>query len=140
MVCGHCVAICPREAIDNKRTPRSNQISTKDFQKLSSEEAKNFLHSRRLIRSYKETSVSREKSIDLVNIANFASIGSDLQEISYIIVDDKNLLNKAIKITIEELASNSFIMIRSNHYIQSYHNKGIDTVLRGATLSYFSNC
>ncbi|EQB4339833.1 hypothetical protein [Clostridium botulinum] len=21
MVCGHCVAICPREAIDNKRTP-----------------------------------------------------------------------------------------------------------------------
>ncbi|RUT56360.1 hypothetical protein C1143_03435 [Clostridium botulinum] len=79
IVCGHCVAICPREAIDNKRTPRSNQISTKDFQKLSSEEAKNFLHSRRLIRSYKETSVSREKLIDLVNIAHFASIGSNLQ-------------------------------------------------------------
>ncbi|AUN00832.1 nitroreductase [Clostridium botulinum] len=47
-------------------------------------------------------------------------------------MDDKNLLNKVIKFTIEELASNSSIMIRSNHYIQSYHNKGIDTVLRGA--------
>ncbi|EPS54097.1 hypothetical protein CLQ_15355 [Clostridium botulinum Af84] len=56
--------------------------------------------------------------------------------ISAILEDPKNcqqyLMNKAIKITIEELASNSFIMIRSNHYIQSYHNKGIDTVLRGA--------
>ncbi|HDK7139764.1 TPA: hypothetical protein PTV74_003645 [Clostridium botulinum] len=79
IVCGHCVAICPREAIDNKRILLSNQISTKDFQKLSSEEAKNFLNSRRLIRSYKETSVSREKLINLVDIAHFASIGSNLQ-------------------------------------------------------------
>ncbi|MHB9939750.1 nitroreductase [Clostridium sporogenes] len=47
-------------------------------------------------------------------------------------VDYKNLLNKAIKLTIEELVSNSFIMIRFHHYIQSYHNKGIDTVLRGS--------
>ncbi len=82
IVCGHCVAICPRE-----------------------------------------------KLIDLVDIAYFASIGSELQGISYIIVDYKNLLNKAINLTIEELAGNSFIMIRFHHYIQSYHNKGIDTVL-----------
>ncbi|AUN05020.1 nitroreductase [Clostridium botulinum] len=47
-------------------------------------------------------------------------------------MDYKNLLNKAINLTIEELASNSFIMIRSNHYIQSYHNKEIYTVLREA--------
>ncbi|WP_236883278.1 hypothetical protein [Clostridium botulinum] len=47
MVCGHCVAICPREAIDNKRILLSNQISTKDFQKLSSEEIKSFFNSRR---------------------------------------------------------------------------------------------
>ncbi|MBN3363950.1 nitroreductase [Clostridium botulinum] len=47
-------------------------------------------------------------------------------------MDDKNLLNKVIKFTIEELASNSSIMITSHHYIQSYHNKGIGTVLRGA--------
>ncbi|NFD78456.1 nitroreductase [Clostridium botulinum] len=47
-------------------------------------------------------------------------------------MDDKNLFNKAIKLTIEELVVNSFIMIRFHHYIQSYHNKGFDTVLRGA--------
>ncbi|AVQ46298.1 nitroreductase [Clostridium sporogenes] len=47
-------------------------------------------------------------------------------------VDYKNLLNKAIKLTSEELVRNSFIMIRFHYYIQSYHNKGIDTVSRGA--------
>ncbi|EKX80134.1 nitroreductase [Clostridium botulinum] len=47
-------------------------------------------------------------------------------------MDDKNLFNKAIKLTIEELVVNSFIMIRFHHYIESYHNKGIDIVLRGA--------
>ncbi|AUM93100.1 nitroreductase [Clostridium botulinum] len=30
------------------------------------------------------------------------------------------------------MVGNSFIMIRFHHYIQSYHNKGIDIVLRGA--------
>ncbi|MCS4472731.1 hypothetical protein JQ038_03045 [Clostridium botulinum] len=72
-----------------------------------------------------------ENLIDLVDIAYFASIGSNLQGVSYIIVDYKNLLNKDINLTIKELASNSFIMIRFHHYIQSYHNKEIDTVLRG---------
>ncbi|WP_369009942.1 nitroreductase family protein [Clostridium botulinum] len=79
MIYGHCVAICPREAIDNKRILLSNQISTKDFQKLSSEETKNFFNSRRSTRSYKETSVPSEKLINLVDIAHFASIVSNLQ-------------------------------------------------------------
>jgi nitroreductase/NAD-dependent dihydropyrimidine dehydrogenase PreA subunit len=130
--CGHCVAICPREAIDNKKTPLINQISTKNFPKLSSEEAKNFLRSRRSIRSYKETPVPREKLIDLVNIAHFAPTGSNLQGISYIIVDDKDILNKAIKITLEKLAKDELLNKRFHHYIESYDSEGIDTVLRGA--------
>lgn len=54
IACGHCVAICPKEAVDNKKTALSNQISTKNLTKLNSEEAKNFLRSRRSIRSYKD--------------------------------------------------------------------------------------
>lgn len=132
IACGHCVAICPKEAIDNEKTPLSNQISIKDFPKLSSEEAKNFLRSRRSIRSYKETAVPREKLIDLVNIAHFAPTGSNLQGISYIIVDDKDILNKAIKITLEKLAKDELLNKRFHHYIESYNNEGIDNVFRGA--------
>ena len=132
IACGHCVAICPREAIDNKKTPLTNQISSKIFPKLSSEEAKNFLRSRRSIRSYKETSVPKEKLIELVNIAHFAPTGSNLQGISYLIVDDRNILDKAIKLTIEKLAGDKSLNKRFNHYIESYNNKGVDTIFRGA--------
>ncbi|MBU3106998.1 nitroreductase family protein [Clostridium gasigenes] len=132
IACGHCVAICPREAIDNKKTPLTNQISSKAFPKLSSEEAKNFLRSRRSIRSYKETTVPKEKLIELVNIAHFAPTGSNLQGISYVIVDDRNILDKAIKLTIEKLANDELLTKRFHHYIESYNSKGIDTVLRGA--------
>ncbi|WP_297424769.1 nitroreductase family protein [Clostridium sp.] len=130
--CGHCTAVCPREAIDNELTPLGSQTSIKDYQKLNPEEAKNFLRSRRSIRSYKEISVPKKKLIDLVNIAHFAPTGSNLQGISYMIVDDKDVINKAIKITLEKLANDELLNKRFHHYIEAYNTKGTDTVFRGA--------
>lgn len=132
IACGHCVAICPRQAIDNKKTPLTNQISSKAFPKLNSEEAKNFLRSRRSIRSYKETPVPKEKLIELANIAHFAPTGSNLQGISYLIVDDRNILDKAVKLTIEKLANDDSLNKRFHHYIDSYYRKGTDTIFREA--------
>jgi Nitroreductase len=127
--CGHCVAICPREAIDNIKTPLSNQISSKKFPKLSPEEAENFLRSRRSIRSYKKTPVPREKLIDLVNIAHFAPSGHNLQGISYVIIDDRKILDKAVKIVIEEFEKANV----SSTFTKPYREDGIDTILRGAS-------
>jgi len=127
--CGHCVAICPREVIDNIKTPLSNQISSKKFPKLSPEEAENFLRSRRSIRSYKEAPVPREKLINLVNIAHFAPSGHNLQGISYAIIDDRQILNKAVKIVIEEFEKDNV----SSNFTKPYREKGIDTILRGAS-------
>lgn len=132
IVCGHCVAVCPKEAIDNVKTPLANQKSSKKFPKLTPEEAENFLRSRRSIRSYKETSVPKEKLIDLVNIAHFAPTGSNLQRVSYIIVDDRNILDKAVELTAEELERDELFSKRYNNYIKSYRNEGIDSILRGA--------
>ncbi|WP_234117345.1 nitroreductase family protein [Clostridium hydrogenum] len=126
--CGHCVAICPRKAIDNIKTPLSNQISSKKFQKLSPEEAENFLRSRRSVRSYKETPVPREKLINLVNIAHFAPSGHNLQGISYAIIDDRKILNEAVKLVIEEFEKDNV----SSNFTKPYREKGIDTILRGA--------
>ncbi|AQR97398.1 nitroreductase family protein [Clostridium saccharoperbutylacetonicum] len=127
--CGHCVAICPREAIDNIKTPLSTQISSKKFPKLSPEDAENFLRSRRSIRSYKETPVPREKLTKLVNIAHFAPSGHNLQGISYVIIDDRKLIDKAVKIIIEEFEKANV----SNNFTKPYREKGTDTILRGAS-------
>ncbi|MFT8313740.1 MAG: nitroreductase family protein [Clostridium sp.] len=128
IACGHCVAVCPKEAMDNIKTPLSNQVSSKKFPKLSPEEAQNFLRSRRSIRSYKETPVPREKLIDLVNIAHFAPSGHNLQGVSYIIIDDRKILDKAIELTAKELGSDKSL----SQFIKPYREEGSDTILRGA--------
>ncbi|KHD36621.1 ferredoxin [Clostridium acetobutylicum] len=132
IACGHCVAVCPKEAIDNVKTPLINQKSSKKFSKLTPAEAENFLRSRRSIRSYKKTSVPREKLMELVNIAHFAPTGGNLQSVSYIIIDDRNILNMAIELTAKELERDELLSKRYATYIRSYLSEGIDSILRGA--------
>ncbi len=129
IACGHCVAVCPKEAMDHVRTPLGNQISAKKFPKLSPDEAENFLRSRRSIRSYKEKPVPREKLIALVNAAHYAPSGHNLQGISYAIIDDRNLLDQAVKLVIEEYEKDHV----SGSFIKGYRENGTDTILRGAS-------
>lgn len=127
--CGHCVAVCPIQAIDNIETPRANQIELADYSRLSPDAAELFLRSRRSVRSYKNDSVSKEKMLKLVDIAHFAPSGSNRQSISYIIVDDKETLKKASEVTIKWLESN----LQSLEYtINAYRKNGIDSILRDA--------
>ena len=57
LACGHCVAICPKEAMDNVKSPLAMQSEIGEMPKLSPEEAKNFIRSRRSIRSYQSKPV-----------------------------------------------------------------------------------
>lgn len=128
IACGHCVAICPKEAIDNQLSPLSQQKNLKDYQKLSPGEAETFLRSRRSVRTYQDKAVPREKLIDLVNIAHYAPSGHNLQSISYVIVDEKDMINEAVRMVIEEFEKAK----GSPEFTQPYREEGIDTILRGA--------
>jgi nitroreductase/NAD-dependent dihydropyrimidine dehydrogenase PreA subunit len=132
IACGHCVAVCPKEAINNVKSPLVNQKSSKKFSKLSPEEAENFLRSRRAIRSYKETPVSREKLMDLANVAHFAPSGHNLQGISYTIIDDRAILDKAVELTVEEFEHDELFSKMYKDAINPYRNEGIDAILRKA--------
>lgn len=127
LACGHCVAICPKEALDNSKTPLAKQ-SQVQFPPLSPEVAANFIRSRRSIRAYKQTPVPREKLIDLVNIAHFSPSGHNLQGISYVIIDNRKLIDKAIQIAVAELEKDHVL----SNFTKAYHEEGIDTILRGA--------
>jgi len=131
IACGHCVAVCPSCAIDNIKTPLVNQVDLKDYSKLDGEKAEYFLRSRRSIRSYKEKSVSREELTKLVNIARFAPTGSNMQGISFVVIDDRELVDKAIKLTIELMEKSPF-KDRLKKLISSYKEGGVDMVFRGA--------
>ncbi|MDT3427741.1 nitroreductase/NAD-dependent dihydropyrimidine dehydrogenase PreA subunit [Paenibacillus forsythiae] len=132
IACGHCVAVCPKGAIDNKRTPLANQASSRSLPKLSPEEAESFLRSRRSIRSYKAAPVPREKLIQLVNIAHYAPSGSNLQGVSYKIIDNKDIIDRAVAMTVEGLERDERFSQRRDNFFKPYHEQGIDTILRGA--------
>lgn len=129
--CGHCVAICPTTAIDNSRTPLADQVNLKDYTKLDGEQAEYFLRTRRSIRAYKDKSVSREELTKLVDIARLAPTASNKQGISFVVVEDRELVEKAIKLTVELMEKSPFKdSFRS--FISSYREDGVDLIFRGA--------
>lgn len=132
LACGHCVAVCPIEAIDNIKTPLSNQLDATLFPKLSADQAEHFLRSRRSIRCYKQTAVPREDLLKLVEVARFAPTSSNTQGVSYVIVDDKKVLKESLEIAIKWLEDDVFLSKRLERHIKNYREKGIDMILRGA--------
>ena len=132
LVCGHCVAVCPHAAIDHRRTPLVCQTELTDFSKPSAKEAELFLRSRRSVRSYSKKTVPREELLRLVNMARFAPTASNMQGVSYVIVDDRKTLDKAVEIVIERLESNEVLRQRFSHYLKAYREAGVDVILRDA--------
>jgi len=129
--CGHCVAVCPNEAIDNRKTPLACQIDSKQFPKLNGEQAEHFLRARRSIRNYKEMSVPREDLIKLIDIARIAPTGGNSQGISFVVVEDKEIIRKAIELTIQML-ENSPLKSMFKESLRRYKEEGVDPIFRGA--------
>lgn len=128
--CGHCVAICPNSAIDNKRTPLVGQIEIKNSS-LNTQQAGQFLRSRRSIRNYKDQSVSKEKLMDLIDLARFAPTSRNSQGISFVVVQNKKLLEKAIEITIQMIEVSPLRNL-VEEAVTDYRENGVDSVFRGA--------
>lgn len=132
--CGHCVAVCPTSAIDNKKTPKVNQVPLEKFPVLDKKTAQEFLRSRRSIRCYKNIPVPREQLLELVEIARFAPTGSNSQGISYLVVEDTRILHKATESTIAWMEDPNIKRLHWSfeHHIRTYREKGKDPIFRGA--------
>lgn len=131
VACGHCVAICPKSAIDNAKAPLALQADAHDFPKLNPQQAEHFLRSRRSIRTYQDKPVPRELLAKLVNIARLAPTAANSQGISYVIVENKQLIEKATEITIQ-MVENSPVRHVLEAAIVGYREQGLDSVFRGA--------
>ncbi|MCM0760910.1 nitroreductase family protein [Sporomusa sphaeroides DSM 2875] len=136
MACGHCIAVCPRDAIDNVKTPVINQIPLEGIPKLDAATAARFLRSRRSIRCYRTESVPREKLNQLLDIARFAPSGSNAQGVSYIIIENREILKKIITVTVDWLEEQiSLGLDWTKPYAgvaKIYRRTGRDVILRDA--------
>lgn len=103
MACGHCTAICPHDALDNTKALLANQVSISETTNFDEVSIAYFLRSRRSVRCYRPEAVGREKLRRLLEIARFAPSGSNAQGVSYIVVEDREVLRKVVAVTVEWL-------------------------------------
>lgn len=136
IACGHCVASCPVEALDNLYAPLSTQVPLKEHQPLDAETAALFLRSRRSIRAYRKEPVPREKILQILDIARFASTGGNSQGLSYLVISDREKLVAISSAVIDWMESLVEKGVEGTEYyvgiIHARRETGKDVILRGA--------
>lgn len=134
IACGHCVSVCPYAALDHSNAPLSNQVAVGTFPVLDAETAERFLRSRRSIRKYKKVTVPQETLLKLLDIARFAPTGGNRQGLSYIIINNPEILKKITAATIdwleEQIKSNVAWTKGYEEFVSVYRQTGYDLVLR----------
>lgn len=128
IACGHCTAVCPTSAMDNTKAPLSGQVELGDYTRLDETQTELFLRSRRSIRKYLKKEVSREVLEKLVNLARFAPTAENFQGISFVAVNNGELIKKVVETCVQ-------ILEGAGMYPQitgRYRSTGYDVVLRGA--------
>ncbi|NLO98409.1 MAG: nitroreductase [Peptococcaceae bacterium] len=85
--CGHCIAICPANAVYSDEYDMKEVINyeQKDFA-IEAERLLKFIKFRRTIRQFKDRDVEEEKLLKIIEAGRFTPTGSNLQDVSYIIV------------------------------------------------------
>ena len=100
--CGHCIAICPKNAIS---TDEYNMEDVKDYTKedfaIDADTLLNFIKFRRSTRQFKDKEVKDKKICKIIEAGRFTQTGSNMQDVSFIVVKDN--LQELKTLTLETL-------------------------------------
>lgn len=87
--CGHCVAICPKNAVC---TDEYNMEDVKEYNKeefpIDADNLLNFIKFRRSIRHFKSSDVEVEKLSKIIESGRFTQTSTNSQNVSYVVVRD----------------------------------------------------
>ncbi len=101
-ICGHCVAICPENALTHKEIP-TEKFEDFPVTKISPENMRNLLLSRRSIRVFKENPVPKELIEQLIEVGIHAGTSSNGQTENFVVIQNRKILSELEKMVIEVL-------------------------------------
>ncbi len=85
--CGHCIAICPKDAV---WTDEYNMKDVKDYNKeeftVDADKLLNFIKFRRTVRQFKDKEVEQEKVLKIIEAGRYTQTGSNMQDVSFTVV------------------------------------------------------
>ena len=135
--CGHCVAVCPHEALSVAGIKIQDCQPVKNDLLLSVDQVGQLIKMRRSIRNYHNKKIEREKLTKLVDIARYAPTGGNTQQVQWLVINSHDEVRKIAAATIEFLKG----LVNKNHPLAERYNleglvkrwdSGIDGIFRGA--------
>ncbi len=135
--CGHCVAVCPHDALEHEEIPM--ECSPKILKDLiiNKEQAAQFLRTRRSVRRFKNKPVERETIQSLIDTARYAPTGGNSQLVTWTVHTDETKLKKMADLTVAwmkaVLASDAGKQMPPyfSRFIDAYE-AGINSITQGA--------
>ena len=94
--CSHCIAICPCDAIIHDGL-KKEEITAVNRKNLNPDIYRDIILSRRSVRQFKNQPVPREIIEQIIDVARHAPTASNSQEVGYIVVTDKSLIEETAK-------------------------------------------
>jgi nitroreductase len=84
--CGHCGAVCPVDAVVQKKTAVAPDLTVGEKPAVSPEALMQLLRERRSVRSYRQEPISKEVLEQIINAGRYAPTGSNSQRVHYLIM------------------------------------------------------
>ena len=88
MKCGHCLAVCPANAVRMEGIEDEILEKCESAGMLDADSLKTHLKLRRSVRQYKQTPVDREKLEKIIEAGRLTPSGSNLHNVRYIVVQN----------------------------------------------------
>lgn len=135
--CGHCVAACPLGSLVHADLPLEQCPPVQKELLLTPEQSKQFLRNRRSIRNYRDQEVPRDILQELIETARYAPTGHNTQSAEWLVLSDREELNRLIAIVGEWMR---WMLDHMKDFALSLHmdkalermEDGVDVVLRDA--------
>ncbi|MHB8065589.1 MAG: nitroreductase family protein, partial [Ruminiclostridium sp.] len=90
MKCGHCIAVCPVNAVSIDEYNMKDVIDyNKDTFKIEPDQLLNFIKFRRSVRQFKKQPVEEEKLLNIIEAGRYTATGSNSQNVSYFVVKEE---------------------------------------------------
>ena len=126
-LCGHCMASCPHQALSvGGVAPESLTQVHKDLA-VNTDQAVQFLASRRSVRAYKKAPLEQELIEQVLNVTRWSPTGLNRQPVQWLVYNGRDRVSRLAGITADFLRGNEFF----SGLAQAW-DAGQDRILRGA--------
>ena len=143
-LCGHCVAICPHDALHHENIPMEASPPILKELSITREQAVQFVRSRRSIRRYKKKPVEKETIQLLIDNARYAPTGGNSQLLKWTVHTDETKIRAMADLTIDWMRK--AVASDSNNTMASYlpmiidaYDAGVNSITHDAPCIVFAS-